>query len=64
MRIRQRFKKPFQERLSDFIADASNKFSSLPAGRERDDLLDKIDTAQAAVTLDKWANSPELRTPK
>ncbi|WP_292618465.1 MULTISPECIES: hypothetical protein [unclassified Nitrobacter] len=64
MCIRQRFKKPFQERLSDFIADASAKAGSLPDGRERDDLLNKIDTAHAAANLYKWANSPGLQSPK
>jgi hypothetical protein len=34
MCIRQRFKKPFQERLSDFIAETSESVSSLPHGRE------------------------------
>jgi hypothetical protein len=64
MCIRQRFKKPFQERLSDFIADASAKAGSLPDGRERDDLLNKIDTAHAAAHIYKWANSPGLQSPK
>jgi hypothetical protein len=64
MGIRPRFKKPFQERLLDFIADASAKAGSLPDGRERDDLLNKIDTAYAAANLYKWANSPGLQSPK
>ncbi|GAB1715450.1 MAG: hypothetical protein NTAFB05_04920 [Nitrobacter sp.] len=65
MGIRNCFKKPFQDqRLFDFISDASGKAGSLPPGPERDDLLNKIDKARAAATLYKWANSPELQPPK
>jgi hypothetical protein len=64
MNIGQRFKRPFQERLTEFIADASEQINSLPPGRERDDLLHKINNARAAATLYKWANSPGLRSPK
>jgi hypothetical protein len=65
MCIRPCFRKPFQDqRLFDFIADASDKASALPPGPERDDLLNKIDTARAAATLYKWANSPGLQPPK
>jgi hypothetical protein len=64
MWIRQRFQKPFQQRLADFIAAASEQVILLPAGRERDDLRHKIAKARAAATFDSWANSPGLRPPK
>jgi hypothetical protein len=60
----RRFKRPFQDRLSDFIADASKVVILLPEGREREVLLLKIDKAQVAATFDKWATSPELQPPK
>jgi hypothetical protein len=44
--------KSLQERLSKFVADAREKVSSLPAGHERDKLLQKLELAEAAAKLE------------
>jgi hypothetical protein len=54
----------FQDRLFKFVADASEKVHSLSAGAERDELLKKIAQVDAAINVDRWANSPELQPPK
>jgi hypothetical protein len=58
MRQRRQQTKPLQDRLSKFVADAREKISLLPAGRERDKLLQKVEQAEAAAKIEAWASSP------
>jgi len=48
-------------RLSEFIADARQQAASMPAGPERDKLLEKIREADADAKIEAWANSPGLQ---
>jgi hypothetical protein len=66
MQTRQRFKqtKSFQQRLSHFIADARAQVEALPEGADKTELLKKVQQAEAALDLEKWANSPGLQPPK
>jgi len=52
------------ERLIAFAHEAREKASSLPAGRERQDLLNKAGQADAAAHLDEWISSRGSRPPK
>jgi hypothetical protein len=66
MQTRRRFKqtRSFQDRLTDFIADARAQAESLPEGADRYEMLKKVRRAQTAADMEKWANSPELQPPK
>ncbi len=66
MSTRRRFThtQTFQERLASFAKDARTKASQLPAGPDRDDMLQKASRAETASQLDSWANSPGLQPPE
>jgi hypothetical protein len=52
------YQKSFQERLSVFAEDESKKAKSLPPGPEKELALLKIQQAETAAHLDKWAGPP------
>jgi len=52
------------ERLISFAENVRQKASRLPPGEQQDALLEKARQADAAVRLNNWANSRELRSPK
>jgi hypothetical protein len=52
------------ERLVSFAENARERASLLPPGEQQDALLEKARQADAAVRLNNWANSSELRPPK
>jgi hypothetical protein len=54
----------FQDRLLSFAKDARHKASLLPPGAEQEALLEKARQADAALRLNNWANSAELRPPR
>jgi hypothetical protein len=66
MQKRRRFKqtKPFQQRLSEFIAGARSSTTLRRAARIRPSCSKKIRQAETAADIEKWVNSPELQTPK
>jgi hypothetical protein len=53
-----------KERLAAFAQDVREKADLMPAGRERDDLLQRASRAETASHLDDWVNSPGLKAPK
>jgi hypothetical protein len=65
MQHRRRFKqtKSFQDRLSEFAAEARQKADEMPDSAARDELLRKARQADTAAHLDGWANSSGLQTP-
>ena len=52
------------ERLIAFAHEAREKASSLPAGREKQDLLKKAGQADSAAHLNEWISSPGSQPPK
>lgn len=65
MQHRRRFKqtKSFQDRLSEFAAEARLRADEMPDSAARDELLRKARQADTAAHLDGWVNSPGLQTP-
>jgi phage gp36-like protein len=55
---------PLQERLHRFAERARAKAENLPPGAERDRLVQKAATNDAAATIDRWLSSPGLQSPK
>ena len=63
-RNRSRPSLSLQERLRRFTQDARTAATALPAGAERQDLLQKVRQGEAAANIDRWLSSPGLQTPK
>ena len=63
---RRRFKQTtsLHERLIAFAHETREKASSLPAGRERQDLLKRAGQADTAAHLEEWISTHELQPPK
>ena len=53
-----------QERLKQVASLARAKADGLPAGQERDRLIQTAVSNDAAAAIDRWLASPELRSPK
>ncbi|WFU44730.1 hypothetical protein QA640_21105 [Bradyrhizobium sp. CB82] len=62
---RRRFKRAqsLAERLLHEARSARERASSLPPGRERDDLLRQARNADIAAHIDEWLKSPGLQPP-
>jgi len=59
---RRRFKQtvPLKDRLTIFAQDLRNGAATLPAGKDRDDLMSRAQAADTAVALDELVRSPGL----
>ncbi len=55
---------PLQERLKQFADRARTEAQNLPAGEERESLVQKALANDAAATIDRWLSSPGLQSPK
>jgi hypothetical protein len=66
MTLRRRFKHTtsLTDRLALFSNEAREKGSRLSPGPEWDALMKKINQADVAADLERWANSPEVQPPK
>jgi hypothetical protein len=64
MRQRPTHETSFQDRLSQFMADAREKDSDLPDDSERAALLKKIRHAETATNIDGWTSSSGLQPRK
>lgn len=66
MQLRRRFKQTFslKDRLISFARETREQAERLPAGRERDQLLQKAQQADTTAHLDDWLFSPGLRSPR
>jgi hypothetical protein len=53
-----------QDRLAAFTKEARKKAKRMPAGLEREAMLNKVRQADVAAHLDEWTNSPGSRPPK
>lgn len=60
-RIRQTM--PFVERLHQFADDARAEASRLPAGEQREQLLQKVQVSDRAVEMEGYLTSRELTPP-
>jgi hypothetical protein len=54
----------FQDRLMRFAAQARERASQLPPGRDRDQLAQRALENETAAKIDIWLSSPGLRSPK
>jgi hypothetical protein len=63
-RFRFRLKQSLTERLLSEAARARQLASSLPPGKEREDLLRKARDADVAAHIDDWLRSPGLQPPE
>jgi hypothetical protein len=54
----------FQYRLEDEAIDLRKQAEDMPDGVRRDELLRMASHIDNALTVNKWLNSPGLRTPK
>jgi hypothetical protein len=65
---RQRFDLPsttLQDRISEWAAGVRKEAASMQPGPERDELLKKLEQAEAAMHLqDDWINPPDPQAPK
>jgi hypothetical protein len=63
---RRRFKQQLtlQDRLAAWSKAVQEQAAALPAGRERDALVQKARQVEIANHLDDWAKSPGLQPPK
>jgi hypothetical protein len=48
---------PLEERLAAFASDARDRANQMPAGSERDELLQKARDAEVATRFDAWGSS-------
>jgi hypothetical protein len=62
---RRRFKQtvPLKDRLCAFAKDLREEASRLPAGPERDAMLERASRADTAVHVEDWARSAGLQPP-
>jgi threonine synthase len=63
-RNRKRPTMSFQDRLMRFAAQARERASQLPPGRDRDQLAQRALENETAAKIDRWLSSPGLRSPK
>jgi hypothetical protein len=54
----------FEDRLAEAAAKFEAQARRLQPGKQRDELLRKLDQIDAAARLHQWLNSPGLRPPK
>jgi hypothetical protein len=66
MTTRRRFKQTssLQARLSAWVKSLRAEADKLQPSEEKDELLMKIHQADAAATMEAWANSRGLQPPK
>ena len=66
MQRRRRFKQvvSLQDRIAQWAASIRKQAKEMKPGQERDELLKKLRQAEAAMHMDKWANSSGLQPPK
>jgi hypothetical protein len=64
--MQRRFKQTttLQERLAREAELARSQATSMPMGKERDELLRKARQAEIALHIDAWLSSPGLRSPE
>jgi hypothetical protein len=62
-RRRGKHESSFNERLLKSAQDARDQASRLPAGAERDRLLQKAQQSETAAEIDAWVSSPGSRPP-
>jgi hypothetical protein len=55
---------PVPERLADVAARLRKEARGIPAGIEREQILQKARQAETALRFDRWLNSKELQPPK
>jgi hypothetical protein len=62
---RRRFKQTtsLRQRLMQFIDDMRKQAECLPAGKEKEDLLNRISRADTAADIDEWVSSPGQQYP-
>jgi hypothetical protein len=53
-----------QERLADAAARLRKEARGMPAGIERERIMQKVRQAETALRVDKWLNSGELQPPR
>jgi hypothetical protein len=53
-----------QERLADAVARLRKEAKGIPAGIERERILQKARRAETALRVDRWLSSGELQPPK
>ena len=65
MSTRRRFKQEssLQDRIAEWADGVREQIATMPPGEERDELVKKLQQAEIAMNLDKWANSPGLQPP-
>jgi len=65
MQRRRRFKQTetLHDRLSRFSRDMRENANSLPPGPEKNDLLKRARTADAATHIEEWISSPDINPP-
>jgi hypothetical protein len=61
-RVKQQF--TLQDRIMAWAKEVRSQAASLPPGRDRDMLLEKVRQAETALHLEDWVNSPGLQPPK
>ena len=66
MRKRRRFKQTLsmRERIELWAEKVRDQAAVLPAGHQKEALLKKVRTAEAASHLDLWVNSRGLQPPR
>ena len=61
---KRRDKQPLQQRLDDLAQEDSSKAEAMPAGPERDALLQRAKKMKRASDITGWLNSAELKPPQ
>ena len=63
---RRRFKQEssLQDRIVEWAIAVREQAAAMRPGPDRDKLLKKLRQAEAAMCMEKWANSPGLQPPK
>jgi hypothetical protein len=55
---------PLPQRLADVVARLRKEAMGVPAGIEREKILQKARQAETALRFDRWLNSKELQPPR